>query len=198
MINSNKLYTGVFLDRDGTINVEAGYIYRVEDFKLYEFSAEAIKRLNKLGLRTVVVTNQSGVARGFFDEKFVEKVNRKMIKLLNKGGASIDGIYYCPHLPQGKVKKYAIDCDCRKPKTGMIVKAASDLNIDLKKSFIIGDRVSDFLPGKELNMTTILVLTGYGEETYKDICKKGNEKPDYVAKNLLEAVNYITEKLSYD
>jgi len=195
MNKPDKTRRGVFLDRDGTINIEIGYIYDANDFKLYDFSSEAIARLNFLGLKTIVVTNQSGIARGYFTEKFVNEINRKMTLMLKKEGAIIDGIYYCPHLPEGKVEKYAFQCDCRKPKTGLFKKAASDFDLNLENSFVIGDKKTDIQPGKELNMMTILVLTGYGRETYRQIQNSKDPMPDYVVENLLEAVNCIEKQV---
>ena len=181
----------VFLDRDGTINEDLGYYYKIEDVNLYDFSGEAIKRLNSSGILTVIFTNQSGVARGYFSEEFVNKVNRKLQKLLEEKGAQLDGIYYCPHLKEGSIAQYTRDCDCRKPKTGMLLKAAEELHIDLEKSFVVGDKVTDLLPGMELKMTTICVMTGYGKEAYNEFLQQRNTKPDYFAENLSEAVEII-------
>jgi len=186
----------VFLDRDGTINKDLGYIYRIIDFQLFDFSIQAIKKLNQLNVLTIVISNQSGVARGYFNEEFVLNINNKMRSLLQEGGASIDGIYYCPHLPDGTVKEFSIECNCRKPKTGMILIAEQDFDINLKKSFMIGDKISDIQLGKKLNMTSILVLTGYGRKEYTRIQTSEETKPDHVAENLLEAVNFIQERIN--
>jgi D,D-heptose 1,7-bisphosphate phosphatase len=179
----------IFLDRDGTIIVERAYISKEEEVKLLEGAAEGIKLLKKLGFMVIVITNQSGIARGFFTIEDFEKVNQRMLELLRIKGADLDGIYFCPHLKGGIVSKYNIECECRKPKPGLIFKAVVKHNISLAKSFLIGDDIKDLLAGKNAGMRTILVLTGYGREAIKD---KGTLLfADYVAKNLAEAAEWI-------
>jgi len=181
----------VFLDRDGTINEEVGYVNHITRFKLIPEAIEGIKLINKIGLLCIVITNQGGVAKGFFDEKFLNKLHNRMLWLLKKNGARIDGIYYCPHHPHGSVKKYSIPCKCRKPATGLIEQALRDFNISLKNSYYIGDQRRDIEFGKRLGLTTILVKTGYGlgEIMFKKFNKK--LKPDYIAENLLDAARWI-------
>lgn len=133
----------VFFDRDGTLNEEVHYLHKIEDFKWIEGAIDAIKYCNDNGYLAIVITNQSGVARGYYPESDIMKLYDWMNADLAKYGAHLDGIYYCPHHPTGKVKEYAIDCDCRKPKPGMLFKAQKDHNIDLKSSYLIGDGVRD-------------------------------------------------------
>lgn len=133
----------VFFDRDGTLNEEVHYLHKIEDFKWIEGVIDAIKYCNDNGYLAIVITNQSGVARGYYPESDIMKLYDWMNDDLAKYGAHLDGIYYCPHHPTGKVRKYAIDCDCRKPKPGMLFKAQKDHNIDLKSSYLIGDGVRD-------------------------------------------------------
>lgn len=133
----------VFFDRDGTLNEEVHYLHKIEDFKWIEGAIDAIKYCNDNGYLAIVITNQSGVARGFYPESDIMKLYNWMNADLAKHGAHLDGIYYCPHHPTGKVKEYAIECDCRKPKPGMLFKAQKDHNIDLKSSYLIGDGVRD-------------------------------------------------------
>ena len=133
----------VFFDRDGTLNEEVHYLHKIEDFKWIEGAIDAIKYCNDNGYLAIVITNQSGIARGYYPESDIMKLYDWMNADLAKYGAHLDGIYYCPHHPTGKVKEYAIDCDCRKPKPGMLFKAQKDHNIDLKSSYLIGDGVRD-------------------------------------------------------
>lgn len=133
----------VFFDRDGTLNEEVHYLHKIEDFKWIEGAIDAIKFCNDNGYLAIVITNQSGVARGYYPESDIMKLYDWMNDDLAKYGAHLDGIYYCPHHPTGKVREYAIDCDCRKPKPGMLFKAQKDHNIDLKSSYLIGDGVRD-------------------------------------------------------
>ncbi len=133
----------VFFDRDGTLNEEVHYLHKIEDFKWIEGAIDAIKYCNDNGYLAIVITNQSGVARGYYPESDIMKLYDWMNTDLAKCGAHLDGIYYCPHHPTGKVKEYAIECDCRKPKPGMLFKAQKDHNIDLKSSYLIGDSARD-------------------------------------------------------
>jgi len=133
----------VFFDRDGTLNEEVHYLHKIEDFKWIEGAIDAIKYCNDNGYLAIVITNQSGVARGYYPESDIMKLYDWMNADLAKHGAHLDGIYYCPHHPTGKVKEYAIDCDCRKPKPGMLLKAQKEHDIDLKSSYLIGDGARD-------------------------------------------------------
>lgn len=180
----------VFLDRDGVIIREPPhYPHRLDQIVFYDDVIESIKYLNDLNYPVIIVTNQSGIARGMFTETDVRRFHSEMLKKLNEGGASITTIYYCPHHPEGNVAEYRCNCGCRKPLPGMLFLADSDHNIDLKNSFIIGDKVTDLLAGRAAGCKTILVRTGHGRETIKIITSEA----DYVAKNLFDAVMFCNE-----
>jgi D-glycero-D-manno-heptose 1,7-bisphosphate phosphatase len=188
MAPSNR---AVFLDRDGTINEEMGYINHLDRFTLLPRTAKAIKLINANGLKAVVVTNQSGVARGMFPESMVGQVHRKMEELLRADRAHIDGIYYCPHHPDFGPPEYRKRCRCRKPATGMIKRACRDLDIDPTRSYVIGDRIIDVEFGHKIGAKGILVLTGYGEGELTYRGGKGREKPDFIAQDLYDAVQWV-------
>lgn len=154
----------VFLDRDGTINVEKAYLHRPEEFEFIPGAPEAIRLLNEAGFLAVVVTNQSGVARGYYDEEAVHRLHRFMDGELAKIGASIDAYYLCPHHPRHGVDPYRTECACRKPLPGMLLDAAAALGIDLSRSWIIGDKVSDTEAGLAAGCRPLLVRTGYGAD----------------------------------
>lgn len=188
-----KKRPGVFLDRDGTINEDVGYISDPDDFQLIPGSAEAIARLNGEGFVVIVVTNQSGVARGYFTEDDVLTINNKMVGELEKVGAYVDGVYYCPHHPDFGDEGYRLDCECRKPGTGMVKKAAREFNIDVKRSFVVGDHRGDLELGRNAGAKTIMVLTGHGREERKKMEGDGIA-PDHIADDLSSAVGYILEE----
>ncbi len=152
----------VFLDRDGTINLDAGYVDRLERFELYPFAIDAIRLFRQAGYLAVILTNQAGVAHGMYDEDFVATLAEYLSNRAKLGGAAIDGHYYCPHLPDAEVAKYRVDCDCRKPKPGLALRAAADLDIDLPRSVVIGDRWRDISVARAVGSRGILVKTGYG------------------------------------
>ena len=174
----------MFLDRDGTILDEVGYLNHPNRFRMLPGAAAAIARLNAAALPVVVVSNQSGIGRGYFPESVVTDVNGLMQKALEMGGAKLAGIYYCPHAAP-------VDCDCRKPKTGMAVKAAQEHGIDLKRSFFVGDRHSDIELGHAVGGTSILVRSGYGEGEFAWHIVKWPRQPEHVAMDLAEAVDWI-------
>jgi D-glycero-D-manno-heptose 1,7-bisphosphate phosphatase len=157
-----ELRPAVFLDRDGTINIDAGYIKRMERFELYPFAIDAIRLFNQAGYLVVILTNQIGVAQGMYGEDFVAAVADHLAERAASGGGRIDGHYYCPHSPDAAVPQYRVDCDCRKPKPGMVLQAASELAIDLRRSVVIGDRWRDIAVAKAVGCRGILVKTGYG------------------------------------
>jgi len=185
----------VFLDRDGTINEEMGYINHRDRFKIFDFVPEAIRTLNKLGYKVIVVTNQSGIARGYFTEDVLFDVHDLLDKTLKAKKAKIDKIYYCPHHPTEGKGKYRTDCDCRKPKTGMIEMAERDFTIERNQSFIIGDRFKDMEFGKKLGLKTIFVLTGYGMGEYTYHKHNWPFQPDMICNDLHDAAQKI-KKLS--
>lgn len=153
----------VFLDRDGTINVEKGYVHQAHEFEFIPGAPEAIRLLNGAGFLVVVVTNQSGVARGYYDEEAVHRLHRFMDAELARDGAFVDAYYLCPHHPHHGVGPYRIECSCRKPLPGMLTGASRDMGIDLARSYLIGDKVSDVEAGLAAGCTSLLVLTGYGD-----------------------------------
>lgn len=191
-IKMNKsLRPGVFLDRDGTINESRGYITRVEELTLLPYSAEAIRLLNKLGLKAIVITNQSGVARGLLTEEKLREINEYMGRHLRTKEARLDGVYYCPHHPLYGNENYRKDCFCRKPNPGMVFKAAAYFLIDPKKSYVVGDKREDIELATRVGAKSILVLTGMGKETLQR-----EVKPSYVAAHLLEAACWIDNDLT--
>ena len=163
MATEGEMNKAVFLDRDGTINIEKEYLYKPEDFELLDGATQAISSMNKLGYKVVIITNQSGIARGYYTEEDVRKLHCYMKKTLAMKNAKIDAVYYCPHHPQASVDRYRIDCDCRKPQTGLFKRAISELNIDAEQSWAAGDRMRDITPAMELGIKSVLILTGYGK-----------------------------------
>ncbi|MFZ5799195.1 MAG: HAD family hydrolase [Desulfobulbus sp.] len=185
----------VFLDRDGTINEQMGYINHLSRFHLLPGAAEAIRLLNAHRIPVVVVTNQSGLARGYFPKSLLDEVHRMMKDLLAAEGARIDGLYVCPHHPEAKVEEYRQECACRKPKTGLLDQAAAELNLDLARSYLVGDRWSDITCAARVGCTPVLVLTGYGRGDYQYIGPSRELQPAHVAENLLAAVRWILPRL---
>ena len=186
-MNKNK---AVFIDRDGVLIHELGYISTLRRVKLFKRSVDAIRLLKTHGFRVIVVTNQSGVARGYFPESFVKQTHAHITGKLRASGVKIDAFYYCPHHREATVAKYRKDCDCRKPKQGMIKKAAERFNLDLEKSFTVGDKLTDVKLGHNGGMKGILVLTGFGKWQERRI-KKEHIKPDHVAKDFYSAAKWV-------
>ncbi|MCI8728165.1 MAG: HAD-IIIA family hydrolase [Hungatella sp.] len=188
--NFKNLQKAVFLDRDGTINILKGFLKKCDELELLPNTAEAIKKLNNSEYLTIVVTNQPVIARGECTVEDLEEIHKKMETELGKQGAYLDALFYCPHHPDsgfdGEIKELKIECECRKPKIGMLIQAAEQFNIDLRKSFYIGDTTTDIQTGINAGMKTILVKTGEAGED-----RKYNVSADYEAKGLLEAVEII-------
>jgi D-glycero-D-manno-heptose 1,7-bisphosphate phosphatase len=185
----------VFLDRDGTINEQMGYINHISRFVLLPGVGRAIRRLNEQNIPVVVVTNQSGLARGYFPATLLAEVHQQMEEQLAAEGAHVDGLYICPHHPEAKEEKYRKACDCRKPKIGLLKKAAADLQLDLKQSFMVGDRWSDLKCGAAAGATSILVLTGYGRGDQQYIGPQQEIQPAMVAEDLEQAVDWILQQM---
>ena len=179
----------VFLDRDGTLIEDIGYLRLARDVAFYPWSVDAVRALNQAGLAVVVITNQSGVARGILTEPMIEDVHRHISSVLHRGGARIDAYYYCPHHPDGTVAAYARRCDCRKPGCGMIDRASADLGLDPARSYVVGDKWLDVGAAHAAGARGILVRTGYGatEETEPP----PNLPADAIVDNLVEAVSWI-------
>lgn len=192
----------VFLDRDGTMNTEVHYLHRPEELALIPGTAEAVKLFNDAGYTVVVVTNQAGVARGYFAEEEVKALNNYMNEVLGRHGAHVDAFYYCPHHPEYGVGVYKKACGCRKPGTGMLEEAQRDLGggIDKEHSWMIGDKLIDTMAGHNFGIRSILVGTGYGAEIRREqeaagelemngTCRDGSY--DYYAENLLAAARTV-------
>ena len=189
-------HRAVFLDRDGTINEEVGYVNHLERFVLLPRVAEAIRLLNQHGLKAVVITNQSGVARGYFPESLVHLVHQRMQELLGREGAYLDGIYYCPHHPDVGGPPYRQKCGCRKPETGLVDEASTALGLDCSRSYLVGDRGNDLEFAHRIGAKGILVLTGYGRGEWEYCQDRWKVKPDHVAQDLYEAVQWILHQES--
>jgi D-glycero-D-manno-heptose 1,7-bisphosphate phosphatase len=183
----------VFIDRDGTLIEEVGYLDRLERVDLYPWSIDAVRAFNRAGLPVILVTNQSGVARGFFSEEVVEHVHRHIADLLEAGGARIDAYYYCPHHPDGKVKPYAQACDCRKPGRGLVDRAAREFSIDPAASFVVGDRWLDVALARAIGGRGVLVRTGYGAT--EEMKAPEGLRADAIADNLAGAAGWILRQL---
>ncbi len=181
----------VFFDRDGTINEEVGYITDLNKLRLIPGASAAIRRLNEAGFKVVVVTNQAGVARGHFTEPFILETHKLFLEMLRAEGARIDGIYYCPHHPTIGNSSYTVDCDCRKPKTGMIDRAARDLHIDVNASYMVGDKWSDIEMGQRAGASTVLVRTGFGSDEQNNDRPSTVAEPDFISRDISEAVEWI-------
>ena len=181
----------VFIDRDGTISEEVGYVNHVSRYRVLPFAAEAVRTLNEAGWLAILVTNQAGVARGYFEEEMIGRVHGLLADELEKGGARLDAVYYCPHHPSVGEPPYRFDCDCRKPRPGLIRRAAEELGIALQKSWMVGDRYSDTELARNAGTRAAFVLTGYGRGEYEHQSHAWKHRPDLVAENLLEAVKKI-------
>ena len=183
----------VFLDRDGTINRDVGYPNSYSMMEIFPYSFAAVRKINEAGFLAVVVTNQSGIGRGFIEEKNLHDIHRRLRLAFAERNAFFNGIYYCPHHEQSEIPEYRKACSCRKPNPGMGRQAARDLNIDTSKSYMIGDKVEDILFGLNIQAVPILLLTGFGQKSLPKLEEKGIE-PAHVAETLLDAVDWILER----
>jgi D-glycero-D-manno-heptose 1,7-bisphosphate phosphatase len=181
----------VFIDRDGTLTEEVGYVNHPRRLRLLPRSAEAIRRLNAAGVLAIIATNQAGIARGYFSEDVLHAVNDEMVRLLKNEGAQVDGVYVCMHHPSAGGAPYRADCECRKPKAGLLTGAARDLGVDLAASTMIGDKASDLEAGRAAGTRAVLVLTGYGRGDWEYQRHVFRVPPDHVAEDLLDAVDWI-------
>jgi len=188
------MHIAVFLDRDGTINEEMGYINHLDRFVLLPSAGVAIRRINESGLKAVVITNQSGAARGYFSVDLIDQVHRKMCRLLEEEGAFLEGIYTCTHAPPSEGESGG--CGCRKPKIGLMQHAAQELNLDLEKSYVVGDRFKDVEMARNAGAKAILVLTGYGKGELEFLGPSSKVQVDFVAEDLAEAVEWIFSDMS--
>jgi D-glycero-D-manno-heptose 1,7-bisphosphate phosphatase len=185
------LRAAVFLDRDGTLTEEVGYVNHIDRLKVFPWTGTAIRKLNRAGLMTIVVTNQSGVGQGYFPEDLVLQVHERMTEELAAGDAGLDALYYCPHHPTARLESYRQDCRCRKPGTGMIEQAVKELGIDVANSYMIGDSVRDVQLAANAGARSVLVMTGYGRGNYQYMRDHFPGEPDFTAENLLDAVEQI-------
>lgn len=181
----------VFLDRDGTINEQMGYINHPSRFVLLPGVSHALRLLHKEGFLTIVISNQSGVARGYFPIDLVYDIHRRMKSVLRENGTSLDGIFFCPHHPSGTVPEYSIPCECRKPGTGLIEMACREFEIDMTGSYVVGDRCLDMELARRSNLEGILILTGYGRGEVDYVLPKSAARPAHIAEDLLEAARWI-------
>src|SRR6202140_1168448 len=184
MSESRSLRGAVFLDRDGTICEEMGYVNHLDRLQIFPFAAEAIRHLNQRQIPVIVVTNQSGIARNIFPESLLHQVHKKMISALAAGGVWIDGVYFCPH-------KKDDACDCRKPNPGLLERAAREHAVDLAASWVVGDRYADLEMAHTAGSRGILGMTGYGRGEYELHHTRWARQPDALAENLTEAVRRI-------
>lgn len=189
MPEPQALRPAVFIDRDGTIAEEVGYLNHVSRFRMFPFVPAALRRLNQAGCTLVLVTNQSGIARGYFPESLVREVHQRMMQQLSESGARVDAIYYCPHTSSE-------NCNCRKPKTGMLDRAVREHALDLRRSFVVGDRYADVELAHNAHARGILVRTGYGEGELAWNAAKWRRPPDFVAGDLAEAADWILRQLA--
>ena len=187
MQDANK---AVFLDRDGTIIEDTGYISSLQGVHFIPGSIEAIRQLNEAGYKVIVITNQSGIARNFFSEDMLQAIDKFIHKQVLIGGGHIDAFYYCPHHPEHGVYPYRRECDCRKPEPGLIKRGAREHHVDLNRSFMIGDHSCDIEAGQRAGLRTIFVTTGHGKKEQTKIKKQ----PDHIAANLAGAVQWVIKE----
>lgn len=181
----------VFIDRDGTISEEVGYINHPSRFRVFPYSGTAVRLLNDAGWLAILVTNQAGVARGYFSEEMIQTVHDQLALELQKDGARLDAIYYCAHHPSLGEPPYRCDCNCRKPKPGLIVRAAQELEIDLDRSWMIGDRYGDIELAYNAGVKPAFVLSGYGRGEWEYQRAQWQREPEQVGDTLLEVVKKI-------
>jgi len=179
------------MDRDGTISEEVGYVNHVSRYRVFPFAAEAVRTLNEAGWLAVLVTNQAGGARGYFKEEFIGEGHKGLTTEIQREGARLDAVYYCPHHPSVGEPPYRFDCDCRKPRPGLLLRAAEEHGLELSRCWMVGDRYSDTELARNAGARSALVLTGYGRGELEHQSQAWKHRPDLVAENLLEAVRKI-------
>jgi D,D-heptose 1,7-bisphosphate phosphatase len=175
------LKPAVFLDRDGVITEEIGYVTSLAELRIFPYAASCIKQIHEKGYYAIVITNQSAVARGLLSEEELQKINKHLID-----ETKVDAVYYCPHLEEGIIGKYRKKCNCRKPKTGLIEQACSEYAIDLEHSYLVGDRASDIMLGKNAGIKTVLLESGYGSQRLES-----DVSADYVLKDLRDFIEIL-------
>ncbi len=187
MINVSVKKNAVFLDRDGTINVEKNYLYKVEDVEFIDGVLEALRKLSDAGFLLVIITNQSGIARGYYTEEDYETLNSWLLRTFDENGINIAASYFCPHLPDAAVEKYRTTCTCRKPGTGLFEQAVKDFDIDLKKSFAIGDKIRDLAICEKSDCKGFLIGRNEKTEIIEKVCN-GEFSNIVWKKNILDCV----------
>lgn len=194
---SQSLQIAVFLDRDGTINEEKGYLHHLDDLVLLPGVASAIRKLNDAGLLVILTTNQSGPARGYYGVEHVEALNNRVQQLLQQeAGARLDAMFYCPHLPEGPVKEFTVECGCRKPSIGMIQDAAEQFpSINLTRSYMVGDKATDIEFARNAGCKSILVKTGFGQQVLDGTYQSLSVQPTWICQDLPAAVEEIFRDL---
>lgn len=180
----------IFLDRDGTINVEKNYLYKIEDFEFLPGVLDALRKLQSAGYLLIIVTNQSGIARGYYTEDDYNKLNDWMLGVLRDNGVNITRVYHCPHLPDAKIEKYRKECNCRKPKLGLFRKAVDDFNIDLSLSYAIGDKIRDCALCEDSMCRGFLINNNEDYEVIRRV-KEGKIKNVRYASTMTTCVNAI-------
>src|SRR5262245_33342121 len=185
----------VFMDRDGCLTEEVGYVNHASRIRLLRRTAPAIRRLNQAGVAAVMVTNQAGVARGYFPEAVLHEANARMCRELEAAGARLDGLYVCMHHPTEGQPPYRAECDCRKPRPGLIKRAATELGLDLGAAVMVGDKLSDVAAGHAAGTAGVLVLTGYGRGEWEYQRDAQPVNPDHVAEDLLDAVQWALGRM---
>ena len=195
-----KKKAALFIDRDGTLIEETNYLVSAEQIQVFPHSFEAVRQINDQGVPAILVTNQSAVARGLLSEQQLTDIHRSLESLFNQNGARLDAIYYCPHHPYEGSGPYTVECDCRKPKPGLLLQAAFELELDLSRCVVIGDTLSDVEAGHRVGSLSVLVKTGYGAEIAALLEEKSESRqaasyPDYIASDILQAVNWSLERI---
>jgi D-glycero-D-manno-heptose 1,7-bisphosphate phosphatase len=188
----STLRPAIFLDRDGTLNVDIGYLHALEQLELFPWTGDALRLLKRAGYQLVVVSNQSGIAQGLIAPGFVEEAHQEMLTRVRAAGGDLDALYFCPHHPRGSVAAWATDCRCRKPLTGMIDDAARDLGIDVSRSWVVGDKWLDVQLGHAAGARSILVRTGWGVDAERR--RPEGQAVDAICDNLIHAVSVILRK----
>jgi len=183
----------IFLDRDGTINEDIGYVSSPDELVIYHYAARAVRLINEAGLKVIVITNQSGIARQLYDEETLAAIHKRLMDELARDGAHLDAVYYCPHHPHIGNALYRQRCECRKPSPGMLQQAAHEHDIDLGVSYVIGDKASDMNLATNAGARGVLVLTGYGRETLANR-DQWPCAPEMIADDLLDAVRQILDR----
>ena len=180
MMTENKK-PAIFLDRDGVLTEEIGYITSVENLNIFPYATECIRQIHEKGYYAIVITNQSGIARGLFTEETLKNMNTFLMEM-----TGVDAVYYCPHHPDGGVDRYRIICKCRKPETGLLWQACNDFDIDMNRSYMIGDRAGDILTGQRAGIKTVLLESGYGLVRLEQ-----DVTPDYVFADLRNVIDIL-------